>query len=36
MKPKCIIFGASKTGKSAYRLLQKEYEIIGFSDNDSS
>lgn len=35
MKSKCIIFGASKTGKVAYRLLKNQYEIIGFADNDS-
>ena len=33
MKEKCIIFGASKTGEAAYRLLEKKYEIAGFVDN---
>ncbi len=35
MKLKCIIFGASKTGNVAYRLLKEKYEIVGFADNDS-
>ncbi len=34
MKSKCIIFGASKTGNVAYRLLKDKYEVIGFADND--
>lgn len=32
---KCIIFGAGVIGNSAYNLLKKEYEVIGFADNDS-
>ncbi len=32
---KCVIFGASKTGNAAYRLLRNQYEVIGFADNDS-
>lgn len=35
MKEKCIIFGASKSGKAAYRLLKEKYEVIGFADNAS-
>ena len=35
MKLKCIIFGASKTGNIAYRLLKKQYEVVGFADNNS-
>lgn len=35
MKEKCIIFGASKTGLTAFGLLHEEYDIIGFSDNDA-
>jgi len=35
MKEKCIIFGASGTGKRAYQLLKQKYEVLGFSDNDS-
>ena len=31
---KIIIFGASSTGISAMELLKKEYDIIGFSDNN--
>lgn len=34
MRLKCIIFGASKTGSVAYRLLKKHYEVIGFADNN--
>lgn len=34
-KNKCIIFGASKTGKTAYHFLQEKYDIVGFSDNSS-
>ena len=34
MKSNCIIFGASQSGKTAYRLLEKKYNIIGFADND--
>ena len=30
---KCIIFGASRTGSVAKEMLEKEYEIIAFSDN---
>lgn len=35
MKLKCIIFGASKTGNAAYRLLKEQYDVIGFADNNS-
>lgn len=35
MKLKCIIFGASKTGSAAYRLLKEQYDVIGFADNNS-
>ena len=31
---KIIIFGASASGRAAYMMLKKEYEIVGFSDND--
>ena len=31
---KIIIFGASASGRTAYMMLKKEYEVIGFSDND--
>ncbi len=33
MKEKCMIFGASKTGKMAKKLLDDKYDIIGFLDN---
>lgn len=36
MKEKCIIFGAGGHGNIAYTLLQEEYDIIGFSDNDKT
>lgn len=32
---KCIIFGAGERGNIAYRLLKAEYNIIGFTDNDT-
>lgn len=32
---KCIIFGAGNMGNMAYRFLKREYEIIGFADNNS-
>lgn len=35
MKEKCIVFGASGTGERACQLLKEEYEVLGFSDNDS-
>ncbi len=35
MNKEVIIFGASKTGATAYGLLSEEYDIIGFADNDS-
>lgn len=31
---KIIIFGASASGRAAYMMLKKKYEIVGFSDND--
>lgn len=34
-KNKCIIFGASAGGKKAYVVLCKDYDVIGFSDNNS-
>lgn len=34
-KKKCIIFGVGNTGGTAYEVLKKEYEIIGFADNNS-
>lgn len=35
-RKKCIIFGASKGGVYACDLLSKDYEVIGFSDNNKS
>lgn len=32
---KVIIFGASKKGKIAFELLSKDYDIIGFADNNA-
>ena len=34
-KVKCIIFGASAGGMKAYAVLCKDYDVIGFSDNNS-
>ena len=33
-KKKCIIFGASKGGSYACDVLSRDYEVIGFSDNN--
>jgi len=34
MKEKCIVFGAGGYGCKAYELLEEEYDIIGFCDNN--
>jgi len=31
---KCIIFGASQSGENALRVLGRQFQILGFSDND--
>lgn len=33
---KCIIFGASKGGRNAYSVLSRDFEVLGFSDNNDA
>ena len=33
---KIIIFGASNTGKNAFEVLNKKYEVVAFCDNDAN